>query len=65
MRNSYRVGTIPGTSNARVTLRVLIRSWVGMDFAFVSAFEEKVYFVYSGTNELSECSNHPNAANFR
>ena len=31
----------------------------------VSAFEERAYLVYSGTNKLSECSNHPNAASFR
>lgn len=25
----------------------------------------RAYLVYSGTNKLSECSNHPNAASFR
>ena len=30
-----------------------------------SAFEERAYLVYSGTNKLSECCNHPNAASSR
>jgi len=25
----------------------------------------RAYLVYSGTNKLSECRNHPNAASFR
>jgi hypothetical protein len=37
IRNSYRVGKIPGFWNARGTFFVLIRSWTGADFASVSA----------------------------